>query len=126
MIGGLKDALEQSTTAIEESAKATENINEMSQSIRSATEEQKTNANQVSKAIENVNEITQQAASSAEEMSSSTEQLSTMANQQQGLVAKFTVNQDEDDNEMKGLPNLTKSHKKNEEVTDITLKKEVA
>ncbi len=126
MIEGLKDALEQSTTAIKESAKATESINEMSQSIRAATEEQTTNAKQVSKAIENVNEITQQAATSSEEMSSSTEQLSTMANQLQGLVAKFNVKENEDGNEMKGLPNLTKSHRKNVEVTDITLKKEAA
>ena len=100
MIDELASALEQQVNAINDWTKAMQNINEMSQSIGAATEEQTVNAKQVSKAIENVNEITQQTTTSAEEMSASTEQLSSMAQQLQGLVAQFKV--DEQDTGLKG------------------------
>jgi methyl-accepting chemotaxis protein len=93
MINELAAAMQQSIGAFKEASKAVGNISEMSQSIGAATEEQTSNAKQTSKAIESVNEITQQAASAAEEMASSTEELSSMAQQLQGLVAQFTVDE---------------------------------
>ncbi len=109
----------------------------MSQSISAATEEQSSNAKQTSKAIESVNEITQQAASAAEEMAASTEELSGMAQQLQGIVAQFKIEEGERD--VKALPGAkaekkvrikdqlkTDAGKTGKEVTEITLKKDVA
>ena len=95
IITNLAAALEQQVKAVKELSGAVGNINEMSQSISAATEEQTTNSKQVSKAIEDVNEITQQAASAAEEMAATTEELSGMAQQLQGLVAQFKVDDGE-------------------------------
>jgi methyl-accepting chemotaxis protein len=91
MIRTLSESMAQQVSAVRELSSALSNVSEMSQSISAATEEQTSNAKQVSKAVENVNEITQAAASAAEEMSAATEQLSTMAQQLQGLMAQFKV-----------------------------------
>jgi methyl-accepting chemotaxis protein len=96
---GMVDELQRSiggqVTSIREMAKAIEQLEAMSQSIGAATGEQTTNARQVAKAIENVNTITQQAASASEEMASSTEELTAMAQQLQGLVARFNLGEGE-------------------------------
>jgi methyl-accepting chemotaxis protein len=124
MIKNLSIALDHQVTAIKELSDAINSINEMSQSIGAATEEQTTNAKQTSKAIEDVNEITQQAASAAEEMAASTEELSGMAQQLQGLVAQFKLESEQKDiNTISSPKELPKNAK---EVTDITLKKDVA
>ncbi len=150
MINNLESALEQQVSAVKELSKAINNINEMSQSISASTEEQTTNAKQTSKAIEDVNEITQQAASAAEEMAATTEELSGMAQQLQGLVSQFKVDEGEGvtriekEKKVRELPEphikemVKKKPKaeitrkkvpaisKEEEVTGITLKKEKA
>ncbi len=150
MITNLATAMGQQAAANKELSKAINNINEMSQSISAATEEQTTNAKQTSKAIEDVNEITQQAASAAEEMAASTEELSGMAQQMQGLVSQFKVDEGEGvtriekEKKVRELPEphiketVKKKPKaeitrkkvpaisKEEEVTGITLKKEKA
>ena len=91
MIAGLSESMTQQVGAVKELAKALENVSEMSQSISAATAEQTTNAKQVSQAVENVNDVTQGAASSAEEMSAATEQLSRLAQELQGMAARFQV-----------------------------------
>ena len=130
MIDELASALEQQATAIKEMANAIGNISEMSQSISAATEEQSSNAKQTSKAIESVNEITQQAASAAEEMAASTEELSGMAQQLQGLVAQFKMDDTGLDKGVKKLsgPGIKEKVPDSniQEVTGITLKKETA
>ena len=92
MIAGLSESMTQQVEAVKELSKALQNVSEMSQSISAATEQQTANAKQVSKAVENVNEITQSAASAAEETSSATEQLASMAQQLQGMTARFKIN----------------------------------
>jgi len=137
MVSETVAAIEQQISAIKEVAKAIENVSEMSQSISAATEEQTTNSKQVSKAIESVNEITQQSASAAEEMASSTEELSSMAQQLQGLVAQFKIDEKASGGTTKKLTGPSKKEetskeKKKEfaikdegkEVTGITLKKD--
>lgn len=89
MVSGVSQAMQQSLTAIRESAVALENIQEMSQSISVATEEQATNSRQVSKAIEEVNDISQRFATAAEQMSASTERLSEMANELHTMMDRF-------------------------------------
>ena len=90
---GLIDELQRSiggqVTSIHAMAAGIQRLEAMSQSIGAATVEQSTNAKQVARAIESVNDITQQAASAAEQMASSTEELTAMAQQLQGLVARF-------------------------------------
>jgi methyl-accepting chemotaxis protein len=139
MINELSAAMQQSIGAFKEASKAVGNISEMSQSIGAATEEQTSNAKQTSKAIESVNEITQQAASAAEEMASSTEELSSMAQQLQGLVAQFTVDEKSSDTgrllpqpETAVKPAAGRGSKPSspkpveKEITDITLKRDRA
>jgi len=91
MIAGLSQSMTQQVGAVKELAKALENVAEMSQSISAATAEQTTNARQVSTAVENVNDVTQGAASAAEQMSASTLQLSRLAQELQGMAARFQV-----------------------------------
>ena len=89
MVKDLRGSIDRQVAAIKRIAKAVESLNEMSQGIAASAEEQTANSKQVSKAIESVNDITQQAAASAEEMASSVEEMSAMAQQLQGLVARF-------------------------------------
>ena len=95
--------------------------------------EQAPNAKQTSNAIEDVNEITQQAAYAAEEMAFSTEESSSIAQQLQGLAAKFKI----DESEMAQAQNAgalpepgrkgkTGEKRYQEEVTGITVKKDKA
>ena len=91
MIAGLSESMMQQVGAVKELAKALENVSEMSQSISAATAEQTTNAKQVSQAVENVNDVTQGAASAAEEMSAATLQLARLAQELQGMAARFQV-----------------------------------
>ncbi len=91
VVEGLAGGVEQQVRAIHEVFRATDSINQMSQSISAATEEQTTNAKQVAKAIENVNELTQQASSAAQQMSAATEELSQLAQQLQQLVQQFQL-----------------------------------
>jgi methyl-accepting chemotaxis protein len=95
MIAGLASSMSQQVNAVRMLSKSLNNVNEMSQSISAATEEQTTNAKQVSKAMETVNEVTQSAASAAEEMSASTEELAELAQKLQGMMAQFTIGEEE-------------------------------
>jgi methyl-accepting chemotaxis protein len=96
MVTHLQTSIGQQAGAIKEIARAVGNLSEMSQGISAATEEQTVSSKQVSKAIESVNEITQAAAGAAEEMSSSVQQMAGMAQQLQGLAARFKLNRNGD------------------------------
>jgi methyl-accepting chemotaxis protein len=89
VIGELSGSMSRQVTAIRETAKAPEKINQMSAGISAATEEQTANSRQVFKAVEYVNELTQAAVSSAEEISGATEELSRRANELLRLVGQF-------------------------------------
>ena len=109
MIASLSESMAQQVGAVKELSSALGNVSEMSQSISAATEEQSTNAKQLSNAVENVNEITQSAASAAEEMSAATEQLASMAQQLQGMTARFRVS-DADGRAQDGQPHESAGH----------------
>ena len=121
MTNALSAAMERQVTAVEEMAKALENISEMSEGISAATEEQTTNSRHVSKAIEDVNEVTQQAASAAEEMSASTEELLGRARQLQELMGQFRVREEEggeEEEEFKAVPKPEDQEREDEEAKE--------
>jgi len=103
MVAALQKSIGQQAGAIKEIARSVANLNEMSQGISAATEEQTTNSKQVSKAIEGVNEITQAAAGAAEEMASSVQQMAGMAQQLQGLVARFKLSHESESAPVAGV-----------------------